>query len=154
MMRVFLDVNVSLDIVVDTRRPFHDEAKYLIDSADIHAIKLMVSAANIATMIYQVNNKYKITGANDLIWNLLERCDIVNAYKSTMSTAFSSDFHDKEDASEYFTALDNHADYFLTRDLKDYKKSISTILPVLSPVQFKDIIDDHTIFAPAPYPLQ
>jgi predicted nucleic acid-binding protein len=146
MTRVFLDINVSLDIIVKGREPYHDQAQYLVTSANIRAIKLMVSCANVSTMIYHAN-KHKIADADDLIWNLLERCDIASAYKSTISTAFHSDFRDKEDASEYFTALDNHADYFLTRDLKDYRKSLSPILPVLTPVQFKDIINDHTIFA-------
>ena len=144
MTRVYLDVNVSLDLVT-ARQPYHDNAKYLVDPASVLSIKLMISAASITTIIYQAN-KDKIPNAQHAIWEFLERCDIVNAYKSTICTAFHSDFRDKEDASEYFTALDHHADYFLTRDLQDFKKSLSPILPVLTPIQFKDIIGDHTIF--------
>jgi len=145
MTRVFLDVNVSLDLIT-LRQPYHNDAKYLLDPGSLLGIKLVVSSASIPTIIYQTK-KDRVQDGQQRIWQFLELCDIVNAYKSTISSAFRSDFRDKEDASEYFTALDNHADYFLTRDLKDYRKSISPILPVLSPIQFKDIIDDHTIFA-------
>ncbi len=145
MTRVFLDVNVSLDLIID-RKPFHEDALFLLEVESSHGVKLMISSASISILIYEVT-KMKIRDANDAIWRFLEHCDIVNAYKSTISSALKSQFRDKEDASEYFTALDNHADFFLTRDIKDYRKSLSPILPVFTPVQFKDIIKDHTIFA-------
>lgn len=66
MTRVFLDVNVSLDIILKAREPYHDQAQVLIDSALVRAIKLMISAANVSTMIYHVN-KHKTPDADDLI---------------------------------------------------------------------------------------
>ena len=51
--------------------------------------------------------------------------------------AMRSTFRDKEDAYQYYTALEHHADYFLTRDMKDFKSAVPYHLPVLTPLQFE-----------------
>ena len=52
-----------------------------------------------------------------------------------MLEALNSKFKDKEDALQYYTALYHGADYFITRNTKDYKhKTIA--LPVFSPQEF------------------
>lgn len=52
-----------------------------------------------------------------------------------MIRAVSSLFSDKEDALQYYTALNHGADYFITRNIRDYKSS-SDRLPVMTPVSF------------------
>jgi len=37
--------------------------------------------------------------------------------------ALSSEFKDFEDAIHYYTAAENHLDYIITRNKRDYKKS-------------------------------
>lgn len=57
-----------------------------------------------------------------------------------MMEALKSKFRDKEDALQYYTALHSGADYFLTRNAKDYKFSLK-ILPVYKPLEFlRDIV--------------
>jgi hypothetical protein len=57
-----------------------------------------------------------------------------------MIQAISSPFKDKEDALQYYTALYRGADYFITRNISDYKKS-SGRLPVMTPVEFIKSLD-------------
>ncbi len=52
-----------------------------------------------------------------------------------MIEAITSPFKDKEDALQYYTALNHGADYFITRNITDYK-STSVRLPVMTPVEF------------------
>ena len=49
--------------------------------------------------------------------------------------AISSPFKDKEDALQYYTALNYGADYFITRNIPDYKKA-TLRLPVMTPAKF------------------
>ena len=56
-----------------------------------------------------------------------------------MTQAISSPFKEKEDALQYYTALDHGADYFITRNVSDYKH-LSDRLPVMRPKEFTDYI--------------
>ena len=57
--------------------------------------------------------------------------------------AYVSNFTDVEDAIQYYTATKNDGmDYFITRNIKDFKNFIPQ-LPVLTPTQFlKHIIQN------------
>lgn len=60
------------------------------------------------------------------------------SYTSNQSfkSALQAGFNDLEDAIQYYTALDaGSIDYFITSDIKDYKKA-SFELPALTPKQF------------------
>jgi predicted nucleic acid-binding protein len=146
MNRVFIDTNVAIDLIV-FREPYYSVGRHILAMAKMGSIKLMVSSCSIPNLIYFSTYKYKLSDPAEGIWSLLQYCNIVNTYKSTISEALKSNFRDKEDASEYFTALDNHADYFITRNLKDYKSSLSPILPVYSPTDFLHLMSPNTIFA-------
>jgi len=50
-----------------------------------------------------------------------------------LELALASDFNDFEDAIQYYTALDNKIDIIITRNKKDFKKSI---LPVLTAKEY------------------
>lgn len=52
-----------------------------------------------------------------------------------MNQALNSRFSDKEDALQYYTAINHGADYFITRNIKDYKNAIET-LQVFTPLEF------------------
>jgi len=52
-----------------------------------------------------------------------------------MLQAIASDFRDKEDALQYFTALHHGVDYFITGNIKDYKNALE-FLPVSTPEKF------------------
>jgi len=67
--------------------------------------------------------------------DFISACNIISGGKSVMIEAISSQFKDKEDALQYYTALNHGTDYFITRNFTDYKHQ-SKILPVLTPKQF------------------
>ncbi|WP_139352729.1 hypothetical protein [Algoriphagus sp. A40] len=55
--------------------------------------------------------------------------------KSTFLKAMISPINDKEDAVQYFTAMEGEFDFFLTRNKKDYKL-ISEPQRVITPTEF------------------
>ena len=63
---------------------------------------------------------------------------VVSGGKGSAMLALQSAFKDKEDALQYHTALRAKADYFVTRNKKDYKHKV-TSLPVFTPVEFSEL---------------
>ncbi|MBX2910541.1 MAG: hypothetical protein KF717_00045 [Cyclobacteriaceae bacterium] len=67
-------------------------------------------------------------------------CELVPSGKVAVLESLSSSFKDKEDGLQYYTALYRDVDYFITRNIKDYRKNEQTSLPVYTPVEFFDLI--------------
>jgi hypothetical protein len=59
-----------------------------------------------------------------------------------MLHALTSSFKDKEDALQYFTAQQNEADYFITRNVRDYKPH-TEFLSVMTPKEFLNSIGNE-----------
>ena len=65
--------------------------------------------------------------------------EIADVTKSVIKTSLKSDLKDFEDAIQYNCALSlNKIDFIVTRDTKDFKKSI---LPVMNPVEALILIE-------------
>ncbi|MEO5650072.1 MAG: hypothetical protein ABIR03_09130 [Ginsengibacter sp.] len=70
---------------------------------------------------------------------LFELFLIIEADINIIKKAYKSKFTDVEDAIQYYTAAKTESiDYFITRNIKDFKKFVSQ-LPVLTPSQFLKI---------------
>ena len=57
---------------------------------------------------------------------------VLNVDDSIIEKALESEFKDFEDAIQYFTAIENQMDCIITRNVKDYKKSI---IPIYTPTE-------------------
>ena len=66
-------------------------------------------------------------------------CEVIVGGKEVMIKTVSSSFKDREDALQHYTALNYGADYFITRNISDYK-AISERLPVLTPAVLMESI--------------
>ena len=66
---------------------------------------------------------------------------LAKRHGKSVSQMFKEKFKDKEDAFQYFTAQHHEADYFITRNMKDYKPYVE-FLPVMLPIDFIDSIDN------------
>jgi len=136
MAEVFLDTNVAVDLVT-MRQPFYNEAVFIERLAQAGSINMIVSEGSIVTMIYIAFHKYKLPNAEDRLVSFLESCRVTSSTYSLILAALRSTFRDKEDAYQYQTALKCHADYFVTRDKKDFKSVIPYHLPVITPPQLE-----------------
>lgn len=131
-MKLFLDTNFILDIVLK-RDSFFEDAARIMMLAEMNKLKLFVSSITI------VNANYiacKFTDKNKVLESLKifrTTCDILNVSKAEIDKALLSNFNDFEDAVLYYTAFKNNCNYIITRDKKDFKNSI---IPVFSPSYF------------------
>lgn len=138
MLDVFLDTDVAFDII-SKRTPHFDRSIGLLELAVNGRVTLFISESAIANLIYLSNDIYKIKDSNIKLMDFLMACEIISCGKQKLLEALQSSFKDKEDAIQYYTALSRGVDYFITRNVKDYKNALRS-LPVLTPSDFYDII--------------
>ena len=127
-IKVFVDTNIVIDLIEN--RDFERDAVHsLFHLAEQDEIQLYVSETVITNSLY-------ITGLAKQLSRLLKIVNICCIKKTSMQAALTSNFKDKEDAILYFGALENDMDYFITRNVKDFKAFTNNKLPVLTAMQF------------------
>lgn len=132
--KVFLDTDVAFDII-SKREPYFVDAVKLLELAAKDQLELQIAESSVANLIYLSYDIYKLSEASSKLMNFIGACHIVTGGKPVLIEALTSQFKDKEDALQYYTALHSGADYFITRNIKDYKLSSPT-LPVFLPTHF------------------
>ena len=131
---VFLDTDVAFDII-SKREPHYIDSIKLLELTAKDQISLQIAESSIANLIYLSFDIYKLPDAASRLMDFVAACNVVNGGKPVILEALASKFKDKEDAVLYYTALHSGADYFITRNTKDYKLS-SPLLPVYKPLEF------------------
>lgn len=135
---LFLDADMAFDII-SKREPHFNESVKILELASVNKAKLSISESSLATLIYLSFEIYKLENASDKLYDFILACDILSGGRPVMLQAISSEFRDKDDALQYFTALNHGADYFITSNISDYKKSEKR-LPVMTPAEFMSFI--------------
>lgn len=126
---LFIDTNILLDFVLQ-RGKFADAATSLFTLIEKKLCRGITSAA-CYTDIFYLMNKERMTqnSITESLEDLIEIVDIVAVDKNDIEFALrTKNFSDFEDAVQYSVAKKNHADYIITRNKNDYKKSEITVL--------------------------
>lgn len=131
-MRIFLDTNVLLDFFVEDR-PASLETLEIFKGMKEELWQAVTSAISITDCLYVLEVSYKISNAPDLILAVIDLFEICPSSRQMIKDALNSDFLDKEDAIQYFTAVSSKAELIITNDTKGFAKSE---IPVLTPYQF------------------
>lgn len=131
-MKLFLDTNVILDLMIH-RDPFFEDISKIVSFYEQKKLTLTtssVSFVNINYILGRTITKEKVI-ENLKIVRLF--CAILEVSQSDIDNALFSNFTDFEDAVQYYVALKHDCNYIITRDNKDFKNSE---IPVLSPSEF------------------
>ena len=137
---LFLDTDVVFDIL-SKRKPHFKHSFCLLELAASDQVALLIAESSLANLIYLSFDIYKLDDAEKKLLDFISAATIVCGGKTVMTKAISSQFKDKEDALQYFTAQHYGADYFITRNSKDHKP-FTDILTVMSPIEFVDTINE------------
>lgn len=133
MVKVFLDTNVVIDLL-GKREPFFEDAKVFLHLAQNEMIKLFIAESSLGNLYYLVFEIYKIPQAAEILRLFFSICEILPGGKEIVFQSLNSDFKDKEDGLQYFTAAAHEMDFIVTRDKKGFKSA--TQIPILSPKEF------------------
>ena len=130
--RLFLDTNVILDLLGE-RDPFYDSIAKVASLADKEQLTIVVSPISFATLNYFLSKFESAKIAQEKLRKFKIICEICKLDEPIIEKGLNSDFKDFEDALQYFSATDSDCDIIITRNGKDFKKSL---LPVMTAKEY------------------
>jgi len=127
-MKILLDTNVVLDVLLK-REPFFEESYTAIKSSIEKGNILYVSASSITDIYYLLR---KAVGSKDkalsYLQALIKVVSIASVDEKTIVDATMSKLNDFEDAVIDIIASSLNIDVIVTRNIKDFKKSLTKVL--------------------------
>jgi len=133
MKKLLIDTNIVIDLLAK-REPYYTDSARLFSLADKKQVKLNVSSLTIANTHYTLMKVKNSNESKSILRKLKLIVDVLALDDKVIGLALNdTDFEDFEDGIQYFSAIENNVDLIITRNLKDYKKSI---LPVMTPGQY------------------
>ena len=136
---IFLDVNIIVDFFLEDRAG-HEDAVQIISAAEKRTINICLSESVINTTVYLTRKSVTADifkqGLNEML--LFGR--VLPCNNSIIRQAYSIAKNDLEDAVLYQLAMHHRLDYFVTSDVKDFKKIQHPLLPVVTAKKMVELI--------------
>jgi len=127
-MKLMLDTNIIVDVL--SRRDGYEESLQLVKHCELGKVEGFVSAITVTDVMYILRKHIDPSLVREAAQTLLLIVDVANVFKSDITFGFSSDMKDYEDAVQASCAERMKADYIVTRNINDFKKStVPAILP-------------------------
>lgn len=126
-MRILLDTNLILDLALH-REPFAQDSARVIDWAQTYPGHAAVAWHTLSNFDYLTKGK-----SREFLSELLAFVDVAAADVALVRQALAMPIKDFEDAFQVAAALTFQANYIVTRNVRDFKKSA---VPAMTPTQF------------------
>lgn len=130
--RLFIDTNVMLDLLGE-RKPFYNSIAKIATLAEKGSLTMVVSPISYATVNYFIEKFETNNIAREKLRKFRIISDVSIIDEHIIEKALNSSFKDFEDALQYFCATGSSCDIIITRNEKDFKKSL---LPVMNAADF------------------
>jgi predicted nucleic acid-binding protein len=135
-VKIFVDVNVILDVLAD-REPWVDDSAAVLSLLESDGLDGVVAAHSITTLYYLTTKHLSRKKATASIVDLLKLVSVAPVTQDILLKALSLGWRDFEDAVQGVCALDAGADYIITRDAGVFD---SLSIPPLTPAEFLALI--------------
>ncbi|MDX1940525.1 MAG: PIN domain-containing protein [Saprospiraceae bacterium] len=122
MEKVFVDTNIVLDWI-GARAPFYEYARGLFKKAEKKELIVLLSTMSFITIEYILRKEIGKEKALKTLVGVRTITTVCDNGQKEIDLALLSDFKDFEDAFQYYTAKNNHADVLITRNVKDFKNA-------------------------------
>lgn len=130
---VLIDTNILLD-VLEKREPFYEPSNDVLLCCASKKITGYIALHSISNIFYILRKQYSAGDRRRLILGILDFLQVANAKHENVRHALErNDFPDFEDCLQDECAVENHADYIITRNTDDFKNSS---VPALTPADF------------------
>lgn len=130
-MRLLIDTNVILDVLLDRSPHVADSAKVLA-AAEVGQVQGFMGATTVTTIYYLAAKQLGRTGADEAVNNLLKLLEVAPVTRSVLEDALELGFTDFEDAVLAAAGKAAGVEGIITRDPKGFMKAS---VPVLSPTE-------------------
>lgn len=132
MHKLFIDINVILDIAL-AREPHFKSSQKILSHIERKKAIGYISAISCATIYYLIQKESNPKRALSYTRDLLGLLSVVEVNKKTLERGFELETKDLEDGIQMACAEICQANYIITRDSMDYKDSP---IPALSPAEY------------------
>ena len=123
MKKIVIDVNILMDFLF--KREGHEKVAEIFRICLKRDIKGFICAHEITTLFYFLNKTVKdeIKIRKSLSY-IINRFEIIEVNAGILNKALTSEISDYEDAVIEASSIEKKIEYILTRNIKDFKKSI------------------------------
>lgn len=128
-MRLLIDANILLD-VLQKREPHVRDSSVIWKLCETEQAKGYVSSLTFANLVYVMRKELDPVRVKEVLRILSLIFEFTDFSSSDLSHAAGACWNDFEDAVQSVTAERIHADYIVTRNVKDFVKSR---VPALTP---------------------
>ena len=136
-MKVLFDTNIILDVLLD-RKPFSEHASYLMSKVERSEINGFVCATTVTTIHYLLSKHLDNEKSNESIHSIMALFEVASVNRVVIENALNSKFTDFEDSVLHESARHAGAEYIITRNIKDFKRSK---VPVYTPIEFLSMLE-------------
>lgn len=132
-MIVLIDTNVILDIL-EKRDPFYEASSEVLSLCAVRKIKGCIALHSVSNIFYILRKHYSAENRRRLLLGILDFLQIANIDHDHVKRALErNDFSDFEDCLQDECAVQNNADYIITRNIDDFCDSN---IPAVTPLDF------------------
>lgn len=121
-MRILIDTNIILDVLFK-RKGLFNASQRVFKLCEAKLAEGYISAISIPNIVYIMRRELDREKTRELIGMLTTIFEIADLKKGDIQSALDLDFSDYEDALHSAQAKRVKADYIITRNVADYKKS-------------------------------
>ena len=132
-MKVLVDLNVLLDVVLDRPPYARASSQSLGRIVSLRVLKGYVSQNAVTTFFYIVRKQAGLERARLAVRKVLAMLAVLPATKDVLVAATGEAYPDYEDAVTFLSAAAERCDLIVTRNPKDFA---SSLVPVQTPEQF------------------
>lgn len=136
-MKALLDTNIVLDVLLD-RKPHSVDSAEVFRLIEQGAAEGMLCATTITTLDYLLTQSMSRNKARGVLSQLLTIFEVATVNRAVIEKALLSRMTDFEDAVLDHAAQNSGADVIVTRNIKDFTRSVST---VMDPKQFLVLVN-------------
>ena len=133
MMTVFVDTNILIDLLCE-RESFVQSARMLFAYGYSGRLTLVLSSLSLVNAVY-IARKYGYIDVRERLDDITEFVEVVDLRKEVAKRALTCEWKDYEDADyedyvQSISALESFADCIVTRNKKDFGKSVIPVYTI------------------------
>lgn len=121
-MRLLIDANILLD-VLQKREPHFSDSSMIWKLCETGSAEGYVSSLTIANLIYVMRKELAPKKIEEILWQMKLIFQLTDLSVSDITKAAEMKWDDFEDAVQSAIAERIHADYIITRNVRDFKES-------------------------------
>jgi len=135
-VKLFLDVNVILDVLAK-REPWFEDSAAVLSLLETEEFQGVVAAHSVTTIFYLATKHLGPRRATARLLDLLKLVSVSPLDQETIMRGLALGWSDFEDSLQMLCADTAGADYLVTRNARDFE---SDSIPVVTPAQLLAIL--------------